>query len=64
MKVVVDPDRCEANLRCIAAAPDVFEMGDDDQAHVLIEQPSEARRAAVERAVRVCPRQAISITEE
>lgn len=64
MKVIVDPNLCEGNARCVEAAPDVFELGDDDQARVLIEHPDESRRAAVERAVRVCPRQAISIVED
>jgi ferredoxin len=64
MKVVVDPNLCEGNLRCVNAAPDVFEVDDNDQAHVLIERPPEERRAAVERAVRLCPRQAIRIIEE
>jgi ferredoxin len=62
--VVVDPDRCEGNARCLEAAPDVFELGDDDQARVIVERPPEEWRTAVERAVRVCPRQAISIVED
>ncbi len=64
MRVVVDPDRCEGNARCLEAAPDVFELGDDDQARVIVERPPEEWRTAVERAVRVCPRQAISIVED
>ena len=64
VRVVVDPDRCEGNARCLEAAPGVFELGDDDQAHVILERPSEEQRTAVERAVRVCPRQAISIVDD
>jgi ferredoxin len=64
MKVIVNPDLCEGNARCVEAAPEVFELGDDDQAHVLIERPDEALRAKVERAVRLCPRQAIRIEED
>ena len=65
MRVTVDPDRCEGHRRCEAAAPTVFKVDDDaDLAHVLEERPGEELRAAVERAARVCPRQAITITEE
>ena len=64
MKVVVDFDRCEGHARCMAAAPEVFEVRDDDRSYVLIEQPDEELRPKVERAVRLCPRQAIEIFEE
>ena len=64
MRVVVDTDLCEGNARCVAAAPEVFELGDDDQARVLIEEPGEELREKVERAARVCPRGAIRIIED
>jgi ferredoxin len=63
MRVVVDYDRCEGNGRCALAAPEVFEVR-EDQAVVLIERPGEELRAKVERAVRVCPRQAIRIVDD
>ncbi len=63
MKVVVDYDRCEGHARCMAAAPEVFEVRDDDRSYVLIEQPGEELRPKVERAARLCPRQAIAIVE-
>jgi len=64
MKVLVDYDRCEGHARCMAAAPEVFEVRDDDRSYVLIERPGEELRPKIERAVRLCPRQAIAITEE
>jgi len=63
MKVTVDENLCEGNLRCMAAAPEVFEVRDDDRSHVLIEHPGEELRAKVERAARLCPRQAITVSE-
>ena len=30
MKVTVDHDLCEGNMKCQAAAPEVFEVRDDD----------------------------------
>ncbi len=63
MKIVVDYDLCEANARCMEVAPEVFRVDDDDNLHVLIETPGEDLREKVEEAVRLCPRQAISIAE-
>ena len=64
MKVVINYELCEGNAKCVEAAPVVFALGDDDRAIVLVERPDESQRAAVERAVRICPRQAITIVED
>lgn len=61
MRVVVDYDLCESNALCMAAAPEVFEVRDDDFLYVLQDEPPEEQRAAVEEAVRRCPKQAITI---
>jgi ferredoxin len=61
MKVVVDYDLCEANAVCMGVAPDIFRVEEDDTLTVLIEAPGEDRRAKLEEAVRLCPKQAISI---
>ena len=63
MRVVVDQDLCEGNAECMKAAPEVFVVGDDDRARVLVERPAESLRARVELAVRRCPRQAIAIVD-
>ena len=64
MKVIVDNDLCEGNAECVKMCSEVFEVRDDDRAHLLIERPGEELRAKVEAAVRRCPRQAISILNE
>ncbi len=61
MKVIVDFDRCESNAICMGIAPEVFEVRDDDFLYVLQEEPPEALRPKIEEAVRLCPKQAISI---
>jgi ferredoxin len=63
MKVIVDRKMCEGNMRCQDSAPEVFEVRDDDKSHVLIENPPERLREKVKLAVRMCPRQAITIVE-
>ena len=61
MKVVVNYDVCESNALCMEAAPEVFEVRDDDFLYVLDENPDESERPKMEEAVRRCPKQAISI---
>ncbi len=63
MKVVVDHDLCEGNARCMEVAPEVFEVDQEDKNHVLIENPGEELRVEVEEAVRLCPRQAITVED-
>jgi ferredoxin len=64
MKVVVDYDLCEANAVCMEQAPEVFKVDEDDNLHILNEHPPAKLRAKVEAAVRLCPRQALSIVED
>jgi ferredoxin len=61
MKVVVDYDLCEANALCMDCCPEVFRVEEDDTLTVLIDAPGEELRAKVEDAVRLCPRQAITL---
>ena len=64
MKVVVDYDLCEANAVCMRILPEVFQVDDQDSLNVLVENPPETMRAKLKEAVRLCPRQAISIVED
>jgi ferredoxin len=47
----------------MAAAPEVFELQDDDTLMILQETPDESLRGKVTDAVRTCPKQAISLQE-
>ena len=61
LKVIVDYDLCEANALCMEAAPEVFELDDQDNLHLLQEQPPESLRERVEKAVRLCPKGALRL---
>jgi ferredoxin len=47
----------------MGAAPEVFEVRDDDLLYVLDETPDESLRAKVVQAARLCPKQAITIED-
>lgn len=64
MKVIVDFDLCEANALCMEVAPEVFRVDENDVLHILLEHPGPELKAKVEEAVRLCPRQAISIAKD
>jgi ferredoxin len=63
MKVKVDTTKCSGIGLCEVAAPAVFEIGDDGQAHAINPEPAEAESAGVEEAVHNCPTGALSIQE-
>ena len=63
MKPAVDHTRCEGHARCEETAPQVFRVDEDDKSQVLVDIVPEELRDRVEVAVRVCPRQAISLEE-
>ena len=60
MKISVDRERCCGAGTCVTLAPDVFDQGEDDGIVVLLdERPNETRYDAVDKAVQVCPANAI-----
>jgi ferredoxin len=62
MKITVDQARYEVHGECIVAAPEVFDLGRDDEVvRVLNPEPSEELRAKVENAVKMCPVAAITL---
>lgn len=61
MKVIVDYGKCEANAICMGILPEVFEVDDDDNLHLLMDDVPEDMRGRLEQAVRSCPMTAISM---
>lgn len=62
MRVVFDRSLCAAHGDCVVVAPDVFDLGDDDDVAILLnENPPEDQRTNVEMAINVCPVGAIRI---
>lgn len=63
MKVIVDYDRCEANGVCVGIVPEVFDLDDEDNLH-LVGDVTPALVDKVRRAVQGCPRAALSLEED
>lgn len=64
MRVIVDTEICEAHGDCVMAAPEVFDLDDDDNVVTLLQQePGEELRDQVEEAERMCPVAAIRIED-
>jgi ferredoxin len=59
VRVVVDLDECEANAVCVGIAPEMFELDDDEQLHVLIEEPDGELAKRAREAVDSCPKRAL-----
>jgi ferredoxin len=64
MKVTVNTDMCEGHAKCEKAAPEVFKVGEDDVSVVLVDEVAPDDIEKVDRAIRLCPRQAISWTQK
>jgi ferredoxin len=62
MRVDVDLNLCQSNGQCVAVAPELFDLDDDDLLH-WVEAPDESRRAEVLDAAAVCPVTAISVED-
>lgn len=61
--VTVDWDLCESYGVCIAAAPKIFDLNDEDDLLLLEENPAMDQLNAVRDAMARCPKRAIGIVE-
>ena len=63
-KVTVDLDLCQGHAMCELEAPDVFRVPKRGVVEILDPEPPDDIREDVERAIEMCPTQAISIKDE
>lgn len=61
MILKVDADVCQGFGNCVMAAPDLFDLDDNDLAVILRADVPDSERSHVEEAVRSCPVRAIEI---
>ncbi len=63
MRVKVDYEVCEANAVCAGLVPEVFEVDDEDDLHILVSDVPPELADWVRHAVRSCPKVALEIEE-
>jgi ferredoxin len=63
MKVYVDRDLCEANAICAGLVPEVFEVNEEDELHILTAEVPAPLADGVRHAVRRCPKTALSLDD-
>ncbi len=63
MKVSVDPDLCAGHGACVVTCPEVFRIGDDGYAEVLVDEVPAALHHAVQQAGIECPTYAILVAD-
>lgn len=61
MRVVVNRNLCESYGVCTGVLPEVFELDDDDLLVILQDDPPDELRPKIDEAVRLCPKQALSV---
>jgi ferredoxin len=63
MKAVVDKDLCIGCGLCPEMCPEVFEMADDDKAHVKVDPVPPASEGSCREAAEECPVSAITVED-
>jgi ferredoxin len=64
MRVIRNANTCALHGECVMAAPDVFEIRDDDEVvTVLNPEPDEKLRKSIENAALTCPTSSIRIED-
>jgi ferredoxin len=63
MKVRVDYENCESQGVCVRICPEMFSLDEDDVMHIAEGDVPDEYAEQVRRAVKRCPKQALSIEE-
>jgi ferredoxin len=63
MRVEADWDACESNGVCAGLVPEVFEVDDQDNLNILLDEIPSRLEQQVRHAVSSCPKLALRITE-
>lgn len=64
MRVSIDSNKCEGHARCIARAPELFDVDEDGFGVVLVDGVAEDQEDGARAAVNACPERAITLSED
>jgi ferredoxin len=62
MKLEVDWDRCEGHGMCESTAPEMFQLDDNGDMHLLLDGVPADLEAKVAAAAKACPMTALKVT--
>lgn len=60
-QVAVDYDLCEANGICVGIAPEVYDLDDEDNLHLVETDVTAANESRIQQTIDSCPRNALRI---
>jgi ferredoxin len=63
VRVRIDPARCQGHARCFGLVPEIFDLDEQGNGIVKVDEPPTTLEEAVRRAVINCPEQAISVED-
>lgn len=58
-KLVINEELCEGCGTCVETCPEVFELGDDEKAHII--GPDKTGTCNIQEAIELCPTQALTL---
>ncbi len=61
MKLTIDIDKCQGHGRCALINMELFDVDDNGQGAVLVDEPDAAQEKDARTAVISCPERAISL---
>ena len=64
MAISVNPSLCDGNAVCVREAPELFTLDDDEVVQVLRQPGDETQRRKAAQAVLLCPKNALSLTDD
>lgn len=62
-KLTIDENKCEGHARCVALAPDLFDVDDYGMSYLLVDGLPAGQEEAAKKAIDACPEAAISVSE-
>jgi ferredoxin len=61
MHVHINQETCMGHGQCVLLVAEVFRMGPNDVAELIVEEPDESLRSRLEEVVQYCPTGSISL---
>lgn len=62
MRITIDSDKCCGYGDCVLAGPEVFDLGDDNVARLIVEDPSPDLYEQAAAGAAACPVDAIEVS--